>query len=72
MVTLTPLERKAHLVLKRTRYSDIARQLGCTQGHVGQVASGKRRSERVERAIAHAIGMPLAKVFPAQERTAAA
>lgn len=68
---LTPNDRKAELLRKGLTMSAVARQLEVSANHVALVVAGKRRSPRVEQAIADAIGIPVRKVFPA-ERTAAA
>ena len=60
---LTPLERKAQMVLKQISQTDLAEELGVTQPHVSQVISGERRSPRVEEAIAAKLGMPVEVVF---------
>lgn len=62
---LTPLDRKAELVRKGLSMSDVARQLGLSANHVSKVIAGERRSPRVERAVADAIGKPVEKVFAA-------
>jgi transcriptional regulator with XRE-family HTH domain len=63
-VTIAPagLERKK--ALPRGTASKIARRLGCTTGHVSQVLHGKRRSPKVERAIARALRRTVAQAFP--------
>lgn len=66
-MALTYRERKAALVLEGVSISEIGRQLGVSQQHVSQVLSGRRRSPRVEDAIATAIGKPIEEVFPPAE-----
>jgi len=46
--------------------SDIARRVEppVSANHVSKVVAGERRSPRIEAAIAEAIGLPAAKVFP--------
>jgi Ner family transcriptional regulator len=60
---LTIPQRKAALVLREITLADIARDLGVTYQHVWQVVVGRRRSARVEEAIAERIGKPPEKVF---------
>ena len=63
-MAMSGLERKAALVLKKRKMAQLARELGVTQGHVGQVVSGERRSPMVEAAVAKALGRPHCEVFP--------
>ncbi len=63
-MSMTPRERKAALVLKGRTMAEIARALKVEQGHVSQVVGGKRRSPKVEQAVAVAIGRPVSEVFP--------
>lgn len=62
---LDPLQRKAALILHGVRQADIARSLGVTATHVSDVVHGRRRSPRVERAIAEALGRSPEDLFPA-------
>lgn len=68
---MTRWERKAALVAKRVKITDIARRLGVSQSHVSAVVAEKRRSPRVEREIAFAIGLPVAEVFGDPQKSAA-
>lgn len=63
-MALSPRERKAELVLKGIKQADIARRLGVAPTHVSDVVYGRRRSVRVEKAIAEALGRPAPEVFP--------
>lgn len=63
-MALSPRERKAALVLKGIKQADIARRLGVAPTHVSDVVYGRRRSVRVETAIAEALGQPAPEVFP--------
>lgn len=65
---MTPVDIKVELLRKGVTIASIAKELEVEAPHVSQVLHGKRRSPRVEQAIAKAIGRPVAKVF----RTAAA
>jgi transcriptional regulator with XRE-family HTH domain len=71
MMPLTALERKAEMVLRQVTQQDIANGLGLTQSHVSEVIRGKRRSPRVEQAVAEALGRPVEEVFGAAETVAA-
>ena len=65
-------ERKAALVNAEVTMSAIAKELGVTPSHISQVVLGKKRSPRVERRIAKAIGKPIGDVFEPQSRRVAA
>lgn len=67
---LKPLDRKVALVRKRVKQAQIARNLGVSQAYVCDVLYGRRRSEKIETAIADAIGKPVAEVFPPRESAA--
>lgn len=60
---MTPADRKAELVRRGKSISSVARELGVVAAHVNQVVNDKRRSLRVEQAIADAIEMPVEEVF---------
>lgn len=62
-MTMTPADRKAELVRRGKSITSVARELGLAPPHVNQVVNNKRRSARVEQAIADAIGMPVEDVF---------
>lgn len=61
---LSPLDRKAELVRRGVRLTDVARELELSKSHVGQVLHGLRRHQRTEVAIADHIGLPHDAVFP--------
>lgn len=63
-MALGPRQRKAALVLKGVKQADIARRLGVAPTHVSDVIYGRRRSARVEEAIAEALGRPQGEIFP--------
>ena len=65
-------ERKAALVNAEVTMSAIAKELGVTPSHISQVVLGKKRSPRVERRIAKAIGKPIGDVFEPESRRVAA
>jgi Ner family transcriptional regulator len=50
-------EVKAEMVLKRVSQTQIADSLGITPGTVSAVINGHRKSKRVQRAIAEALGL---------------
>ena len=52
--------------------SATAKELGFTPSLISQVVLGKKRSPRVERRIAKAIGKPIGDVFEPQSRRVAA
>jgi transcriptional regulator with XRE-family HTH domain len=68
---MTARERKAALVAHGKRQRDIARKTGFGEPYVSEVLKGTRRSEPIERAIAEAIGRPVADVFPPRDDAAA-
>ncbi|OUN00482.1 MAG: hypothetical protein BAA04_08260 [Firmicutes bacterium ZCTH02-B6] len=61
---MTPREIRAALILRGVKQRDVAQELGVSEAIVSQVISRKRTSERIERAIARAIGRPVHEVFP--------
>ena len=62
---MKPVEIKVELLRKGVTLQAIADDLKVSQPHVSQVVWGKRRSPRVEQAVADAIGRPVNKVFEA-------
>ena len=48
---------KAKMVLKRISQTQIADKLDITPGTVSAVVNGKRKSKRVQKAIAEALGV---------------
>lgn len=62
---MAPNEIKAELVRREQTMTAIANELAVSPSHVAQVVAGKRRSPRVEEAIARAIGKPVGRVFRA-------
>jgi lambda repressor-like predicted transcriptional regulator len=69
---LTIPERKAELVRREIGLADIAAAQGVTRQHVWHVLTGKRRSPRIEQAIADAIELPVEEVFGAPPAAAVA
>lgn len=63
---MSPLDRKVALLRREKTVTEIANELGVTISHVSQVINGKRRSPRVEHAVAELIGKPVTQVFPSQ------
>lgn len=70
---MTPLDRKIALMRAGVTAADIASELGVTRQFVSEVVRGTRRSDgdRVEAAIAAAIGKPVADVFAPRDAKAA-
>lgn len=68
---MKPSEIKAALVAKGVRQADIARQTEYSGPYVHDVIVGNRRNERIETAIAEAIGRPVEEVFPVASAPAA-
>jgi lambda repressor-like predicted transcriptional regulator len=52
--------------MKMNGYSQVklAKELGVTQFHISMVMYGRRKSDRVQRAMARVIGKPVWVVFP--------
>lgn len=69
---MKPADRKAELVRRGKSISSVARELDVAASHVNQVVNDKRRSPRVEQAIAAAIEMPVDEVFEPAPSGAAA
>lgn len=69
---MKPADRKAELVRRGKSISSVARELDVAPSHVNQVVNDKRRSPRVEQAIADAIEMPVHEVFEAPAPNGAA
>ena len=65
-MSLDARQRKAALVLRGVSQAEIARKSGVTATHVSDVLYGRRRSQRVERAIAEALGRTVDELFPSQ------
>jgi len=63
---MTPNEIKAELTLKGVRNKDIAQLAGVKDGsHVTHVINGTIvKSDKIQHAIADAIGRPVSEVFP--------
>jgi lambda repressor-like predicted transcriptional regulator len=69
---MRPADIRAELVRRDRSAASVARELGLSKVHVGQVLVGKRRSPRVEEALAAAIEMPVDEVFEPAPNGAAA
>lgn len=55
---------RARLRLAGTSFSDIARELGITPASVSLVSQGRRRSRKVELAIAEKLGTTPNQIWP--------
>jgi transcriptional regulator with XRE-family HTH domain len=64
VITLTPQEIKANLILKGITQASIAKKLGVTESLVSMVIHGKVKNSEVRKAIAKAIGKPVREIFP--------
>lgn len=69
---IEPIDRKIELIRAGVSMAEIGRTLGVTKEHVSMVVGGKRRSPRVETAVADAIGKPVEDVFPPSGEVVAA
>ncbi|WP_316347662.1 hypothetical protein [Desulfuromonas acetoxidans] len=61
---MTPTERRIELLKAKTRPAQIARALHISPTGVYRVIDDQVTSDRIQRAIAEAINMPVEKVFP--------
>ena len=61
---MQPKERKAALVLRGIKQSEIAKTAKLSQAYVSDVIAGNRRSAAIEELIAKAIEKPVDEVFP--------
>lgn len=63
---LTPLHlrRKIGLLRSGKTAADIAREVGVSRAAVSAVVTGRMRSQRIEQAIAQALGEPVGSLFP--------
>lgn len=57
-------EIKALIVLKGTSISDIARQARVSRQWVSMVVNGHKKSKRIRKAIAQAVGKPVEELWP--------
>lgn len=63
-MALTDSERKAKVLGRRGLQAKVARTLNVHPTLIGQVVAGRKRSKRVERAIAKSLRMAQKDVFP--------
>ena len=61
---MTPQQRSEALHQGGATQAQIARRLGVSKSLVSQVMHGQKASARVRRALAWAMGLPVAVVFP--------
>lgn len=64
--TMTGPERKAALMLAQVTQATIAKRTKMSRATVSRVIDGAIRNAKVQRAVAKAIGRPVAEVFPEQ------
>jgi predicted transcriptional regulator len=55
---------KAMLIERGIKHKDIAERLGVTRACVSLIVNGHQNSKRVRRAIAEALGVELADLWP--------
>ena len=65
---MTAQERKDLLKAAGVTQADICRRTGFKPPYVHEVVKGTRANKDIQRAIARAVGKPLAEVFPRQRR----
>lgn len=61
---MKPQTIKSKLVSRGIKQTDIARDILVSRQAVGRVISGKIRSERIQKAVSVALGLPMHRVFP--------
>lgn len=61
---------KARMVVRGVTTVDIAREAGVSRTWVSLVLHGHKRSKKVERAIAQAVGKPVEELWPNNNRAA--
>lgn len=57
-------EIRAEIIRNNSSTTNIAKKLGIKPQSVSQVISGRRKTKRVQQAIADAINMPASKIWP--------
>lgn len=55
---------KALMVLRGVKSKDIAHETGVTETWVSLVLNGRRKSPRIRKAIANAVGIPVEDLWP--------
>jgi DNA-binding Xre family transcriptional regulator len=70
--TMTPTERKALMILKHVKTTDLAEKLGVSPSCIYLVRSNLGKSRRVEEALAKACGVPHDEMFPENRMPSAA
>lgn len=69
---LAPCEQKnikGLLVMAGIKQVEIARGLKVSRSFVSDVVAGKKKTRRIQRAIARALGMSVADLFPTRKNT---
>lgn len=62
---------KGLLVLAGIKQIELARRLRVSRSFVSEVVAGKKRTVRIRRAIARALGVPVSVLWPSMDREAA-
>lgn len=60
------------LMLARVSQTAIAKAVGVRKASVSNVIAGRRRSQDIEAAIAHAMRVPVSRLWPRERRAARA
>lgn len=63
---------KAMMVLKGVKQRDICRALKVKPGTVSLIVSGRKKSDRIRRAIAQALGVSIQELWPETPKKKAA
>ena len=60
---MTPVEIRVAILRASTTQAEIARRVGCSRAMVCQIIDGKLVSDRIRRAIAEAIRIPVENIW---------
>jgi predicted transcriptional regulator len=63
---MKPIEIRILIMRTGTSQTQIARDLGITQGCVGQIILGVRHTKWIQEGIARAVGKPVERLWPKQ------
>jgi lambda repressor-like predicted transcriptional regulator len=61
---LSMIDIKIRLLKKGISQAEIARQQRVVRSYIGHVMAGRRKNQRIRRAIADAIGMKVSDIWP--------
>ncbi len=67
---MTEKNIKILMIRKDVRAVDIARKEGVHPSLITNIIKGRKKSERIQRAIANAVDKPVEKLFPPKKKAA--